>query len=164
MHYFSCDYGTSNTVVSYLNDSLNIEYIHDEITSDVLIPTSIYFLNENIEENMTVDKLEFNKHYVIGNSAKENYNIFKNHNSYFFQFKRFLGMHEKSPNYDIDFINKYNISHVIDEYLIYFFIPTINENINIKISIIELTTLFLKAIHTIIKQSLYIILQNFIMI
>lgn len=151
---FSCDFGTSNTVISYLNESSNIEHIQDEITGDILIPSSIYFLNDEIDENIKIEDLEYKKHYVIGNSAKENYKIFKNNDSYFFQFKRFLGMNTISSNYDLDFIKKYNIKYDIDEIMIYFYIPTSNENKFIKISIIELTTLYLKSLNTKIKNDL----------
>lgn len=153
---FSCDFGTSNTVISYLNNSSNIEYINDEITGDILIPSTIYFLNDEINEDLQYEDLEFNKHYMIGNSAKENYNMFKNGEAYFFQFKRFLGMYLNSPNYDIDFIKKYNVKYNIDDTLIYFYIPTNNEDKYIKISIIELTTLYLKALNNLIKTSLNI--------
>lgn len=153
---FSCDFGTSNTVISYLNNSDNIEYINDDITGDILIPSTIYFLNEEINEDLQYEDLEFKKHYIIGNSANENYNIFKNGESYFFQFKRFLGMYLNSPNYDIDFIKKYNVKYNIDDTLIYFYIPTNNEDKYIKISIIELTTLYLKALNNLIKSSLNI--------
>ena len=155
-HYFSCDFGTSNTVVSYLNGDGIIDYIFDELSGDILIPTTIYFIEENINENCLLNELEFNKHYVIGNNANENYNIYKNHNSYFYQFKRFLGMYKNSQNYDKDFINKYNIKYDIDDKLIYFFIPTNNNEIQIKISIIDLITLYLKAIHYLIKKTLTI--------
>jgi molecular chaperone DnaK (HSP70) len=155
-HYFSCDFGTSNTVVSYLNGDGVIDYIFDEMSGDILIPTTIYFIEENINENCLLSELEFNKHYVIGNNANENYNIYKNHNSYFYQFKRFLGMYKNSQNYDKDFINKYNIKYDIDDKLIYFFIPTNNNEIYIKISIIDLITLYLKAIHYLIKKTLTI--------
>lgn len=155
-HYFSCDFGTSNTVVSYLNGDGIIDYIFDELSGDILIPTTIYFIEENIDEKCLFNELEFNKHYVIGNNANENYNIYKNHNSYFYQFKRFLGMYKNSQNYDKDFINKYNIKYDIDDKLIYFFIPTNNNEINIKISIIDLITLYLKAIHYLIKKTLTI--------
>ena len=155
-HYFSCDFGTSNTVVSYLNGDGIIDYIFDELSGDILIPTTIYFIEENINENCLLNELEFNKHYVIGINANENYNIYKNHNSYFYQFKRFLGMYKNSQNYDKDFINKYNIKYDIDDKLIYFFIPTNNNEINIKISIIDLITLYLKAIHYLIKKTLTI--------
>ena len=42
------DFGTTNSVISYLNDNENIEYIMEPNTGEILIPSTIYFLNENI--------------------------------------------------------------------------------------------------------------------
>ena len=133
---FSIDFGTSNTVISYLNESSNIEYINDKNNGEILIPSTIYFLKDNINDNDKITDLKYKTHYEIGYSAIDNYKIYNHTNSYFFQFKRFLGINNSSTVSSFDFIKKYNLKYDTDDELIYFYIPTNNDNINIKCSII----------------------------
>jgi molecular chaperone DnaK (HSP70) len=151
---FSIDFGTSNTVISYLNESSNIEYINDINTGNILIPSTIYFLKDTVNENNKISDLKYKENYEIGYSANDNYKILNNYNSYFFQFKRFLGINNNSPTSSFDFIKKYNLKYDTDDELIFFYIPTNNDEKYIKCSIIELISLYLKAIYKLISDTL----------
>jgi molecular chaperone DnaK len=155
-HNFAIDFGTCNTVIAYkINDT--IQHIYDEYSGDVLIPTTILFINEEIESTMKIDELQINKHYIIGNGAKEGYDYRKDHTNYFYQFKRFLGITNKSINTQKDFIEKFNIKYDTDDDTIYFYISTKEDDKFIKINIIELIKLFFKGLHNLIKNSINII-------
>jgi molecular chaperone DnaK len=141
----SIDFGTSNSVISYLeNDTL--KNITDD-NSNVLIPSTIYFM----EEEITDSNLEYKKHYFIGNSANEYYNMYKNHNCYFVNFKRFLGITNKSHPYLIDFVNKFNLKYELDDETIYFYIN------NIKFSIQDIIKFYLIGLKSKINE----IIKNF---
>ena len=155
-YHFSIDFGTSNTVISYLNEASNIQYINDKNTGEILIPSTIYFFKDTINENNKITDLKYKENYEIGYSANDNYKTFNDHNSYFFQFKRFLGINNNSSVSSFDFIKKYNLKYDTDEELIYFYIPTNNENVSIKCSIIDIVHLYLKSIHALICDSLNI--------
>lgn len=153
---FSIDFGTCNTVISYkFNDK--ILHIMDEISGDILIPSTILFLKEEIEPYTKVSELQINKHYLIGSGAKDSYNFKKNHSEYFYQFKRFLGITVKSINAQKDFISKFNIKYEVDDDTIYFFIPTKDEKTFIKVNIIELINLYFSGLLYLIKNSLNMI-------
>ena len=129
------DFGTCNTVISYLNNDNIINHIHDNIAATVLIPSTLYFNFDEINEdvNINVNKFELGKHYYIGTVANEQYNNFKNGSLYFYQFKRFLGITS-----DNNFLKKFDNDYLIDSDGIYF-------NIikgKIKLSIIELIKLY----------------------
>ena len=155
-YHFSIDFGTSNTVISYLNEASNIQYINDKNNGEILIPSTIYFLKETINENNKISDLKYKEHYEIGYSANDNYKTFNDFNSYFFQFKRFLGINKSSHISSFDFIKKYNLKYDVDDELIYFYIPTNNDNIFIKCSIIDLVSLYLKSIYELICDTLNI--------
>jgi molecular chaperone DnaK (HSP70) len=155
-YHFSIDFGTSNTVISYLNEVSDIKYINDKNNGEILIPSTIYFFKDTINENNKISDLKYKEHYEIGYSANDNYKTYNDFNSYFFQFKRFLGINKSSSVSSFDFIKKYNLKYDIDEELIYFYIPTNNENNFIKCSIIDLVYLYLKSIHLLICDTLNI--------
>lgn len=125
------DFGTSNSVISYLEDEF-VKHITDD-NSNVLIPTTIYFLDEEITDT----NLEYKKHYFIGNSANEYYNIYKNHENYFYNFKRFLGITNKSHPYLLEFVDKFHLKYETDNETIYFFIN------NIKFTIQDIIKFYL---------------------
>lgn len=156
MNNLSIDFGTCNTVISYKTDG-NIMHILDDVSGDMLIPSTILFLKDEITPDMNIRNLEYARHFIIGGSAKELANSQTNAASYFYQFKRFLGLTSKSSASVNDFINKFNLKYELDEDTIYFFIPTQDDNTFIKINIIDLTRLYFLALHTIIKQTLNII-------
>jgi molecular chaperone DnaK (HSP70) len=80
----------------------------------------------------------YDKHFVIGTSANNYLLSTKQHNNYFHQFKRFLGITNKS---NTDFINKFNLKYELDDDTVYFFIE-LNENKYIKINVIQLIQLY----------------------
>jgi molecular chaperone DnaK (HSP70) len=145
MDIYCIDFGTTNTVISYLNNDETIQYVMEPNTGEILIPSTIYFLNENINNDTKV--LEYGTHYLIGNSADDNYDMYKNDFSYFYQFKRMLGITTKSNINDLDVLKQFNLKYELNEENIYFFIQTNEEDKYIKLSIIELIGLYLKGIH-----------------
>ena len=140
------DFGTCNTVVSYIQD-LNIKQIQDNTTGDILIPSTIYFISQNIILNKKIDDFEPDIDYYIGNSADELINSNKDWDYYFIQFKRFLGITSKSIDLYKNFLSKYNIDYLTDEDTIYFYLKIFeDENSKIKFSISDLIKLYFKAI------------------
>jgi molecular chaperone DnaK (HSP70) len=140
------DFGTCNTVISYLNSDCIINHIHDNIAATILIPSTLYFNFDEINEdiNVNVNKFELGKHYYIGTVANEQYNNFKNGSLYFYQFKRFLGITS-----DNNFLKKFDNDYLIDSDGIYF-------NIikgKIKISIIELIKLYFIGLKDLIMNA-----------
>ncbi len=153
------DFGTCNSVVSYYLDN-NILQLEDELTGDVLIPTTIYFISEKITSNLKISDLVYTEHYLIGSSANELFNINKDPEYYFYQFKRFLGITTRSNLSCIDFIKKFNLQYELDEDTIYFFIPcSDNNNIKLKLSVCDLIKLYFQAIYQMIKTKLSIVGQ-----
>ncbi len=153
------DFGTCNSVVSYYLDN-NILHLEDELTGDVLIPTTIYFLSDKITSNLKVSDLVYTEHYLIGSSANELYTLNKDPEYYFYQFKRFLGITTRSNLSYIDFIKKFNLQYELDEDTIYFFIPCSDDNnIKLKLSVCDLIKLYFQAIYQMIKTKLSIVGQ-----
>jgi molecular chaperone DnaK (HSP70) len=152
----SVDFGTCNTVIGYKSDD-KILHVLDEVSGDVLIPSIILFIKEEIDPNLSSSQLEINKHYLIGNAAKDAYNFKKDHNSYFYQFKRFLGITSKSIHTQKEFIDKFQVKYDTDEDTIYFYIPTRQDDKYIKINIIELIKLYFRGLINLIKSSLNIV-------
>ena len=170
-HNICIDFGTSNTVVSYLLDT-NILQLNDEISGDVLIPTVIYFIPEKITSNLKVSDLIYSEHYLIGTAGTDLYlsqsqsqsQSSNNSKNYFYQFKRFLGITSKSIDQYKDFLNKFNLEYTTDEDTIFFYLtcsdnPEYESEYKIKISIIDLIKLFFQALNQIIKLKLNIIGQ-----
>ncbi len=139
------DFGTCNTVISYTDENNNIQHILNNETGDVLIPTCLYFLNT---ENVTDSKFVYETDYIIGTNACNYIKQPNEYKNYFTQFKRFLGMTKKTKN--IDFLNKFDYEYELDDDIIYFNIG------KIKISIIELVTLFMKGIYKYINDVLHL--------
>ena len=52
----SIDFGTCNTVITYKSNN-NILHILDEISGDVLIPSIILFIKEEINPNLKVCRI-----------------------------------------------------------------------------------------------------------
>ncbi len=152
--YISIDFGTCNTVISIIDDNkyINcIQHIFDDFTGDILIPTTIYFYdNETIDE--ISNNLEYNKNYTIGHSANEAINQNKIYNNYFYQFKRFLGLNKNSKILITELLNNFSNKYFLDEDIIFFEI-LINNKI-IKISIIDLIKLYFIGLKSIICNKL----------
>ena len=154
--YISIDFGTCNSVISIIDDNkyINcIQHIFDDFTGDILIPTTIYFYNNEITENITSSNLEFNKHYVIGHSANEAINQNKIYENYFYQFKRFLGLNKNSKIIITELLNNFSNKYFLDEEIIFFEIDINNKKI-IKISIIDLIKLYFIGLKNIICNKL----------
>lgn len=153
------DFGTCNTVISYTQAD-NICQIPDEITGDVLIPTTIYFISEKITSNIKTSDLTYLEHYLIGSAANELYLTNKDLEYYFYQFKRFLGITSKSLDKSKEFLNKFNLEYTTDSDTIYFYLPCSDvPEIKLKLSICELIKLYFKALNQIIKTKLSLIGQ-----
>jgi molecular chaperone DnaK len=147
------DFGTCNTVISYKQND-KIFHILDDNSGDVLIPSTILFFKDEINSNFKVYDLQVNKHYIIGSSAKFAYDFRKDHSSYFYQFKRFLGITNKSINTQKEFINNFKLKYETDDDTIYFYIPTNQNECFIKLNIIDLIKLYFQGLHNLIKLSL----------
>jgi molecular chaperone DnaK (HSP70) len=152
----SIDFGTCNTVIAYKSDD-KLLHILDEVSGDVLIPSTILFIKDEINSDLKVGDLQINKHFIIGNGAKDVFNFKKDHSSYFYQFKRFLGITSKSIHTQKDFIDKFQIQYDVDEDTIYFYIPTNEEDKYIKINIIELIKIYFQGLMNLIKTTLNIV-------
>ena len=156
---FSIDFGTCNTVITYksLENSSTILHVLDEISGDILIPSTILFFKDEITPDLKFSDLQINKHFIIGNGAKNAYDFKKDHSSYFYQFKRFLGVTNKSICQQKEFIDKFQIKYETDDDTIYFFIPTTDDSKFIKINIIELIKIYFQGLMNLIKTSLNIV-------
>ena len=152
----SIDFGTCNTVIGYKSND-KILHVLDDMSGDVLIPSTILFIKNEIEPDLKISQLQINKHFIIGNAAKDAYDFKKDHTSYFYQFKRFLGITSKSVYTQKDFIDKFQIKYDTDEDTIYFYIPTMEEDKYIKINIIELIKIYFQGLMNLVKISLNII-------
>ena len=119
--YLSIDFGTCNTVISYFLSDNIIKQLSDNISNDVLIPSTLYFLSDNINSYNINDFLP-DEHYIIGSVANETFNFNKDYNNYFYQFKRFLGINSKSINHYKNFLSKYNLDYDVDDDTIYFYL------------------------------------------
>ena len=140
MEYLCIDFGTCNTVISYFENN-KINYIYN-IDGNILFPSTIFFITENITENLNCDDFIYDKHFVIGTSANNYLLTTKQHNNYFHQFKRFLGITNKS---NTDFINKFKLKYELDDDTVYFFIE-LNDNKYIKINIIQLIQMYFNGL------------------
>jgi len=155
-HNICIDFGTCNSVITYIQDS-TIKQIQNDITGDVLIPTTIYFIAENINLGKKIDEFEPEIDYLIGSPATDLVNSNKDWEYYFFQFKRFLGITSKSVNSYKDFLSRYNFNYTTDDDTIYFYLnSSIDSNLKIKLSICDLIKLFFKAIKKILSNKLNI--------
>lgn len=155
MNYNICiDFGTCNSVISYIEDNV-IKQIQDEITSDVLIPSTLYFISSNIKINTKITELEPDTDYLIGSVATTQANSNKDLEYYFFQFKRFLGITSKSIDGYKDFLTRYNLDYTSDEDTIYFYLKSEeSDEIKIKFSICDLIKLYLKGLKKMILSKL----------
>ena len=155
MDYNICiDFGTCNSVISYIKDGV-LKQIQDDITGDVLIPTTIYFINSEIVINKKFIDLEPDLDYLIGSVSNDLVNSNKDWENYFCQFKRFLGITSKSVNSYKDFLLRYNLEYSVDEDTIYFYIKTSDDSdFKIKFSICDLIRLFFKALKKILVNKL----------
>ena len=57
----SIDYGTCNTVIGYESDG-KLLHVLDEVSGDVLIPSTILFIKDEIDANLNASQLQINKH------------------------------------------------------------------------------------------------------
>ena len=155
MNYNICiDFGTCNSVISYIEDDV-LKQIQDEMSGDVLISSTLYFISSNMKASTKISTLDYETDYLIGSTANEQVNVNKDWEYYFFQFKRFLGITSKSINGYKDFLTKYNLDYTVDEDTIYFYIKSFESNeLKIKFSICDLITLYFKALGKIIRSKL----------
>lgn len=155
MNYNICiDFGTCNTVISYIQDNV-LKQIQDDLTCDVLIPTTIYFVSKNIKINTNISDLEPDIDYYTGNVSEEKIKSNKDIDYYFFQFKRFLGITSKSIDSYKDLLIRYNLDYTSDEDTIYFYLKTFEDNkIKIKFTIQDLIKLFFKSLKKLIIYKL----------
>lgn len=146
------DFGTSNTVISYIEDGI-IKQIDDDFTGQSLIPSSIYLNNSIFTEKKELKNLIPNKDYLIGNNANE---YAKNDSLlYFYEFKRFLGISEKTKHIYNDFLQRYPYNYIFKSDILNFSI--IKEEYELKISVIDLVRLYFDAIYIILKNKLNIV-------
>lgn len=153
--YISIDFGTCNSVISIIDDNTYInciQHIFDDFTGDILIPTTIYFYNNEMTEDITSNNLEYNKHYVIGHSANEAINQNKIYENYFYQFKRFLGLNKNSKIIITELLNNFSNKYFLDEEIVFFEIDINNKKI--KISIIDLIKIYFIGLKNIICNKL----------
>lgn len=155
MNYNICiDFGTCNSVISYVEDNI-LKQIQDEITGDILIPSTIYFLSSNIKIGTKISELEPEVDYLIGSVATSQANVNKDLEYYFFQFKRFLGITSKSINTYKDFLTKYNLDYTSNEDTIYFYLKSEeSSDIKVKFSICDLIELYFKGLKKMIISKL----------
>jgi molecular chaperone DnaK (HSP70) len=155
-HNICIDFGTCNSVISYIEDGV-LKQIQDDITGDVLIPTTIYFINSEIIIGKKFVDLEPEQDYLIGSASNDLVNSNKDWENYFFQFKRFLGITSKSVNSYKDFLHRYNLEYTTDVDTIYFYIHTSDDpDYKIKFTICDLIRLFFKALKKMIVSRLNI--------
>ena len=79
-------------------------------TGDVLIPTTIYFYKDAIDENLSINDFIYTKHYIIGHGANEALSQQKIHENYFYQFNRFLGINKNSKIINTELLKKHHIA------------------------------------------------------
>jgi molecular chaperone DnaK (HSP70) len=145
------DFGTCNSVISYIEDD-TLKQIYDEVSGDVLLPTTIYFISDNIKHNDKLSDFLPDSQYIIGSAANDLVNINKDWENYYYQFKRFLGITSKSGEVYKEFLSKYGFEYTLDEDTIYFFLKV--GDYKIKFNIIDLITLYFKALYKIICSKL----------
>ena len=109
------DFGTCNTVISYIQDNI-LKQIQNDITTDILIPTTVYFLINNINKEQKINDYEPDINYIIGSSANDMVNSNKDWTNYFFQFKRFLGITSKSIDVYKNFLSRYNFEYIFHQF------------------------------------------------
>lgn len=155
MNYNICiDFGTCNSVVSYVEDGI-LKQMQDEMTGDILIPSTIYFIQSNINVGTKISNLSYGNDYLIGNVATTQATTNKDWEYYFFQFKRFLGITSKSIDGYKDFLTKYNLDYVADEDTIYFYVKSFeSEELKIKFSICDLIKLYFGALKIMIQDKI----------
>lgn len=160
--YLAIDFGTCNSVISLIqnsNSSVNsIQHILDDFSGDVLIPTTIYFYKDAIDENLSINDFIYAKHYIIGHGANEALSQQKIHENYFYQFKRFLGINKNSKIINTELLNNFSNIYTLDDETIYFNIlinsDKNNDNKYIKISLIDIIRLFFIGLKHIISSKL----------
>ena len=155
--YLAIDFGTCNSVISLIQNSNtvvnSIQHILDDFSGDVLIPTTIYFYKDVIDENLSINDFVYAKHYIIGYGANEALSQQKIYENYFYQFKRFLGINKNSKVINTDLLNNFSNIYTLDEETIYFDIITNNNNY-LKLSLINIIKLFFIGLKYIISSKL----------
>jgi len=168
--YLAIDFGTCNSVISLIQNSdssiNSIQHILDDFSGDILIPTTIYFYKDEIDENLSINDLVYSKHYIIGYGANEALSQQKIYENYFYQFKRFLGINKNSKVINTELLSNFSNIYTLDDETIYFNILINDENINndnidnnnkyLKISLIDIVKLFFIGLREIISSKLNI--------
>jgi molecular chaperone DnaK (HSP70) len=153
------DFGTCNSVVSYIIDE-KISQLTEDSIGDVLIPTVIYFDSTKITSDTKISDLIYCEHYWIGLIANDLYSSNKDSEYYFYQFKRFLGITSRSINHYSSFLSRFNLDYTVDEDTIYFYLKCYdNQENKLKLSIIDLISLYFKSLYQMIKLKLNLIGQ-----
>jgi len=156
------DFGTSNSVVSYMFDNdFQCKQILDNISNNELIPSIIYFVEDELirSNNISVNNMIPNVHYYIGTCAKEVYTQEKKSEYYFYQFKRLLGITSKSINLYKDFLENSGYEYLLEDDIL-FIVIKYNFDSFIKISITDLIMLFFKGLKHLISDRLNIVNDN----
>ena len=161
-NYLAIDFGTCNSVISLIQNSNTnsvntIQHILDDFSGDVLIPTTIYFYKDEIDENLSINDFVYAKHYIIGHGANEALSQQKIHENYFYQFKRFLGINKNSKVINTELLSNFSNIYILDDETVYFNILINSDNdINkyIKISLIDIIRLFFTGLREIISSKL----------
>jgi len=162
--YLAIDFGTCNSVIALIQNSNtvvnSIQHILDDFSGDVLIPTTIYFYKDEIDENLSINDFIYTKHYIIGHGANEALSQQKIYENYFYQFKRFLGINKNSKVINTELLSNFSNIYTLDDETIYFNILTNSDNVNsdnnkyIKISLIDIIKLFFTGLKHIISSKL----------
>lgn len=163
--YLAIDFGTCNSVISLIQNSNtnsvnSIQHILDDFSGDVLIPTTVYFYKDEINENLSINDFVYTKHYIIGFGANEALSQQKIYENYFYQFKRFLGINKNSKVINTELLSNFSNIYMLDDETIYFNILTNsdidkdNNNKYIKISLIDIIKLFFIGLREIISSKL----------
>ena len=113
------DFGTSNTVISYMENNI-IKQINDDFTGQSLISSGIYFNDSVFSECKKINDLIPFEDYVIGSIANSNSKI--DSSKYFYEFKRFLGISEKTKHIYNDFLKRYPFNYIFGSDILNFYI------------------------------------------
>jgi molecular chaperone HscA len=146
------DFGTSNTVISYMDNDI-IKQICNDYNGSNLIPSSIYFNSSIFLEHKKINNLIPFDDYLIGTIANINSN--DNTSKYFCEFKRFLGISEKTKHIYDEFLKRYSFNYIFGSDILNFSIT--KDDHKLYFSVIDLVKLYFNAIYIILKSQLNIV-------
>lgn len=134
-YYICIDFGTSNTVISYIENDI-IKQIPNDFTGDILIPSTLYINTETIDPDTPISQFEYNIHYSISSEATQTVKTNGDYENYYCEFKRCLGITSKTIDTYKDFLNRYPHQWEAIDDMIYVVLS------DRKISICEIITLY----------------------